>query len=118
MATNVDLPEIQKGDTVPYTFRWTDGSNPIDMRGKTLIMMFKLAHVMEDIDAALTKTVEIAVDDADALDGLTPFQLERSETALLVGGTDWCYSIRIIEEADPEPIETTVMYGIIPVGDA
>jgi hypothetical protein len=118
MATEINLPAIQRGDTIPYSFNWKAGETPIDMRGKTLIMSFKKAAQQEDYEADLTKVVVLAVDDAAAEVGDVSFRLERSETALLTAGIDYRYAIRVIEDSLPEPVETTFMYGTIQVEDA
>lgn len=118
MAAELALNPIQKGDSVPFTFNWTDGVAPIDMRGKTVIMSFKLAAVMADSAATLTKTVVIAVDDADGALGIVSFRLESSETDLLTALVQYHYAIRIIEPASPEDIQTTFLYGTVLVKDA
>ena len=119
MATLVNLPAIQKGDTIPYKFTWADSlGDPINMQSKTILMAFKAAAVMDDLDADLVKTVVIAANNADALLGIVEFRLERSETALLTGGMTYAYSLRVVEAGDPEPVETTFTYGSIEVKDA
>lgn len=118
MATQLDLPDIQRGDTVPYSIKWGDGNAAINMQGNTIIMTFKFSPLEYDGEAALTKIVEVAPDDALATTGLVRFQLERSETAQLTAGITMYYAIRVIEPSTPEDVETTNFYGSIKVGDA
>lgn len=119
MATQVNLTDpIQRGDTTPFIFNWDDGAGPMDMRGKTLVMTFKLSPYQVDSDAELTKTVVFAADDVDAEDGITAFNLESSEAALLIPGVTFHYAVRIITPASPEDIELTYFYGTVPVEDA
>lgn len=118
MAAIQHLPSIQRGDTVPYTFTFTDGVAPISMAGKSLIMMFKKASVLEDSEADLVKVVVLAPTDTAAIAGVVVYRLESSETRSLIAGVNYSYSIRIIEPGSPENIETTMMYGLISVEDA
>jgi hypothetical protein len=118
MSEKIDLPDIQRGDTIPYTFNWDDGVDPVDMQGKTLIMSFKLDTVIPDADSTLLKTVVYDAVDAQAALGVTSFRLEASETALLLPNTTYQYAIRIIQTDAPEDIETTFFNGSIFVGDA
>ena len=118
MSTKINLPDIQRGDTIPYTFNWSDGTDPIDMQDKTLIMSFKLDTVIEDADASLIKTVVIDAVDADAAAGIVAFNLEKSETSTLLPNTTYQYSVRITESAIPEDSEITYFYGEITVKDS
>lgn len=118
MAAKVNLSNIHRGDTVPYNLTFTDGANPINMQGKTLVMTFKVSNLQLDSEAALTKTVEVAPDDPAAALGEISYQLEASETATLQAGMPYHYGIRIIEPGASEDIEKTIMYGQIVVEDA
>jgi hypothetical protein len=118
MATKLDLPSIQRGDTVPYSITWGTGAGAINMQGKSVIMTFKFSQLEYDGDAALTKTIVVAENNAEAVSGLVRFQLERSETALLTAGVTMHYAIRVITPAVPESVETTHFYGSIVVEDA
>ena len=118
MAEQVDLPSIQRGDTIPYVFNWSDGVSPIDMQSKTIIMSFKLDAVIADDDASLIKTIVIDAVDVDASNGIVSFQLEGSETGSLLPNATYAYSVRVIETAVPEDIETTFFYGNILVEDS
>lgn len=118
MATLVDLPDIQRGDTIPYSFNWSDGVNPVNVQGKTLVMTFKLSSLLSDSEADLTKTVVIAANDAEGALGNVALQLEASESALLYAGVTYSYGVRLIEPGIPEAVETTIIYGSIIVKDA
>tara|TARA_B110000240_G_scaffold160209_1_gene178830 strand:- start:161 stop:517 length:357 start_codon:yes stop_codon:yes gene_type:complete len=118
MATALNLPAVQRGDSVTYTLNFTDGVSPINMQSKTLIMTFKFSNLMPDSEASLTKTITIAADDTDAASGAVAFMLQSSETSLLAAGVIFNYGLRIIESASPENIETTYLYGDISVMEA
>lgn len=118
MATKVNLPQINRGDTTPYIFRWNDGTGPLDMRGKTVIMTFKVSEHQDDADAHLTKTITYAMDDVDAENGVTAFQLETSETLLLVSSITYKYAVRVITPSGPEDQEITYFCGDVMVEDA
>ena len=114
----VDLNPVQRGDTKDFALSFTDGTNPIDMRGKTLLMTVKVVGIQQDPEAALTKSVTPGAGDTNAQGGLVTLTLESSETALLVPGITYTYSVKIIEPASPEDRETTYFYGDLPVEDS
>lgn len=118
MAAKVNLSNIHRGDTVPYHLTFTDGTSPLNMQGKTLIMTFKVSSLQLDVEAALTKTVVLDSADPLAALGQVSYQLESSETAQLQAGLPYQYGIRIIEPGGTENIEKTFMYGTIVVEDA
>ena len=118
MPAQADLNPIQRGDTVPYTFNFADNTNPIDMRGKTVVFMVKQVAIQQDEEAVLTKSVTPAADDSAAQGGTVVIQLEHSDTLLLKAPLTYAWSLRIQEPADPEPIETTYVQGSLAVGDS
>ena len=121
MATQLDLPVIERGDTIPYIMHWQDNGNGFDLRGQTLIWTLKLAAVLQDKDATLTKTISIAYTDVDAMNGDVTIVLDHHETAILIPGQTYHYAVRLlVPPVTPtdDPIETTYFYGRVPVKDS
>jgi len=121
MATQIDLPVIERGDTIPYVMHWTDNGNGFDLRGQTLIWTMKLAAVLEDKDASLTKTVKLDWADVDAMNGDVTIVLDHHETATLIPGQTYHFACRLL--VDPtlptaDSLETTYFYGRVPVKDS
>ena len=118
MPTALTLPDIERGDTIPFTFNFDDGAAALDMRGKTLIFSMKLGAAMDDSSAALTKSVLRPINAPDEQKGTISFQLEKSETAKLIPFADYDFSVRIMTPGSPEDIETTYFNGTVPVKDS
>ena len=118
MPTELNLPDIERGDTVPFTMNFHDGIEALDMRGKTLVMSFKFNANQADSDASLIKTVLHPIDAPDELKGQISFKLERSETAMLVPGATYNYAVRIITPGEPEDDELTYFSGAVNVKDS
>lgn len=117
MATELDLPVIERGDTVPYVMQWKEENVGFDLRGQTLIWTLKLAAVLEDSDATLTKTITLLSTDTDAENGVVTVTLESADTAILIPGQTYYYAVRLISPA-PSNAETTYFYGRVPVKDS
>jgi len=117
-AQIVNLSAIQRGDTIPFVINFSNGVSPVSIAGQTLIMTVKTTVFEEDNAAAILKTIPIAVDDADGLAGTISFNVERSETIVLINGITYRYAIRLITPSSPEDIEQTYIYGELPVEDA
>ena len=119
MATEVlDLPVIERGDTVPYVMHWRSNQTPLDMQGKSVILTLKLSPVLEDKDASITKTLNLPMNDPLAQAGETTITLEHSETATLIPGQTYHMAVRVIEPGIPNAVETTYFYGRVPVKDS
>ena len=118
MPTELTLPAIERGDTIPFTFNFAEGETPLDMRGKTLVFAMKLAAAMDDADASLIKTVLHPAGTPDGQKGRISFQLEKSETLALIPFASYDFSVRIIVPGSPEDIETTYFNGTVPVEDS
>lgn len=118
MPTELTLPAIQRGDSIPFTFNFSGDAQASDMRGKTLVFAMKLGAAMADAESALTKLVEHPIDAPEEQKGAVSFQLERSETSKLIPFVDYDFSVRIIAPGSPEEIETTYFRGTIPVEDS
>ena len=118
MPATVNLPAIERGDSTPFSFNFDDGTDPIDMRGKTIILTLKVAQVIKDSEASLIKSVTPDAGDTDAQNGIVTIVLEASETALLTPFFTYFYAVRIREPGGVEQVETTYLKGEIPVEDA
>jgi hypothetical protein len=118
MADELALPNVQRGDIVPYIFNWDDGVNPVDMQGKTMIMTFKFSNLETDAEAVLTKTTVYAAVDAQAALGITAFTLTSAETALLTAGVTMQYGIRAYDTGAQDTSELTYIYGAIIIEDS
>lgn len=117
MPALIALPNIQRGDTIPFTFNFTDGTDPIDLRGKTVVMTLKLSPQIEDEDATIIKSIAFDLDDEDAENGVANIRLESSDTRQTVVGVSYHFALRVIQASEPEDIETTYLYGTIKVDD-
>ena len=118
MPTELTLPAIQRGDTTPFTFNFAEGETVLDMRGKTLVMSFKLGANLDDADASLVKTVLHPLGASNDDKGRISFNIERSESALLIPGADYYFYVRIVVPGSPEDIETTYFNGVVPVEES
>jgi hypothetical protein len=118
MSANIDLPAIQRGDTVPFVLNLDDGTNPIDMRGKTIILSVKISKMVEDAKATILKSVTPDASDADAEAGRVEIILESSETGTLIPTVTYFYAIRIQEPGTTEAYERTYLDGKLPVEDS
>lgn len=113
----IPLDPIVRGDTVPFSFVFNRAGVPIDMRGMTIIIMFKFAALQADNKAPLVKSVTAPVDSVSASNGLVYTTLETSDTLKLKGGVTYSMSIRLIEPNFPEPRESTLLFSNVLVED-
>lgn len=118
MPATLNLGPFHRGDTVPLKLTFTDGVDPIDMRGKTIVFALKVASAQGDSDAALSKSLTPDVGDTLAQVGEVTVTLEHSESVELVTSHPYSYSIRLIEPASPENKETTYIVGTFTLVDA
>ena len=88
------------------------------MRGKTLIFAMKLGASLADADASLIKIVEHPLSTPDGEKGQITFNLERSETASLIPGASYDFSVRIVTPGSPEDVEVTYFNGTVSVEDS
>ena len=118
MSANIDLPAIQRGDTVPFVLNFDDGTNPIDMRGKTIIISVKISKMVEDAKSTILKSVTPDALDTAAQGGRVEIIIESSETNTLIPTVTYFYAIRIQEAGPTEAYERTYLDGKLPVEDS
>ena len=113
----ITLPTVYRGDTTPFTFNFAVAAVPLNMVGKTVVMLFKFASGLDDTQASLTKSVTPEIGDVAAEGGQVSITLESSDTLKLVAGVTYSFSVKMIEPSSPEPIETTLLYSSVLVED-
>jgi hypothetical protein len=118
MTVEINLPELQRGDTVPYVVYWKSEGKPASMAGRRVILSLKLDPLMDDSLATLVKEIDPTAGDPETAHGLTSFMLEASETAALIPGQLYYLALRTIVPSTPEDLETTYFTGRLPVRDA
>lgn len=123
MTATVNLTDpIQRGDSFSFEFNWDDGAEPtpapLDMRGKTVVLTFKLSNLMEDSEALVTVSKATAVDDAVAQGGKVVVPVSRTESSKLIAGATHYYALRVLEGAGEDITEVTHIAGTVPVVNA
>lgn len=118
MTTEISLPVLQRGDTVPYVLYWKSGDKPVNMTGKRVILTLKLHPFQEDAEAVVSKIYDVPLDDAEGERGVTALVVESDESKQLVAGHTYHLAVRVLMNGTPDPVETTFFTGRVPVRDA
>jgi len=103
------LCAISRGDSVPFSFRFTESGEPLDITGMTLQLTLK-----EDIKQKVPNLIKEVVfpDNINSQDGLGGMTLTPEDTMTLRAGITYCFKFKLIN--GPDDI-STIGLGTIPV---